>query len=231
MNLREVIGLVTPQLNLAAQRMWATVDYHEWLATSYDLVRATAPLLSEALAECVRRGDGELVAYFGEQLTDEHGHDRWLEQDWAATGADPAALTARVPSPSAARLAGAQYYWIRHADPVALTGHIAVLEWHPPAAGLVAALMARTGLPRNAFRTLERHARLDAAHGPRLVKLLETMPLNESRRRLVTTSALTTAHGLVELMIELGERHDRSIPPGAAGLQRTVRDRGADRGR
>lgn len=216
MTLRHVVDLVRPELSRAARRMWlaqpARERYLAWLLTTLDLVRATTPLLGEAITECVRRGEDALAAYFAEQLTQEQGHDRWLEEDFAAAGGQPAELTDRVPSPAAARLAGAQYYWLRHAHPVALTGHIAVLEWHPPDTGLVTLLRRRTGLPAAAFRTLARHAELDLDHGDRLDKLLAESPLPPRHQRLVTTSALTTAHGLIELMTDLGgDRHDQSI--------------------
>ncbi len=231
--LRAVIDLVTPQMRQAATVMWAAEPaaqrYRDWLCLSYDLVRATTPLLSEAMAECVRRGAHELAAYLADQIIDEFGHDRWLEQDWVATGSTLAALTERVPAPAAARLAGAQYYWLRHADPVALLGHIAVLEWLPPRAELVADLMRRTGFGAEAFRTLARHGDLDIAHGQRLDVLLATLPLTAAQHRLVTTSALATAEGLVEIMIELGGRNGQSVTPGNAGIHGPARHRRAAR--
>jgi heme oxygenase-like protein len=207
MTLRQVVGVVTPQLSAAARQMWraepALPRYRTWLCVSHDLVRATAPLLAEAITACVHLGERELAEYFAAQLTDEFGHDRWVEEDWVAAGGDPAQLQERVPHPAAARLAGTQYYWIRHAHPIALAGHIAVLEWHPPRPDLVGELMRRTGLDAAAFRTIARHAELDAAHGRRLDKLLAHAPLTGIQQRLLTTSAITTAWGLVELMTEL----------------------------
>ncbi|GHJ42815.1 hypothetical protein Cs7R123_01570 [Catellatospora sp. TT07R-123] len=240
MTLRQTLDLVTPLLRRASGRMWDAIrtpeSYREWLYICHDLVRATAPLLSEALAESVRLGDDLLVRYFTEQLAEEFGHDRWVADDLIAAGAEPELLTGRVPAPAAARLAGAQYYWIRHAHPVALLGHIAVLEWLPPRADLAADLVRRTGLPAEAFTTLARHAELDAAHGRLLDELLAAHPLAHRHLRLVTTSALTTAHGLVELMTDLAASlpaprppaqggRDESIPPGPAGLRHPVRHR------
>ncbi len=230
--LRGVIGLVTPQLRRAAALMWAAEPaadrYRDWICASYDLVRATTPLLAQALAECVRLGEPDLAAYFAGQITDEFGHERWLEEDWAATGGNAATLLERVPRPAAARLAGTQYYWIHHAHPAALVGHIAVLEWLPPRPDLVADLMRRTGFGVDAFRTVARHGDLDTAHGQRLETLLARLPLTGIQHRLVTTSALTTALGLVELMTELGGRHGQSAAFGAAGVQPAIPLRGAD---
>lgn len=220
MTLRPLVGLVAPLLSRAADRMWAAEPardrYQEWLLVCHDLVRATAPLLTEALSACVRLGDGDLAAYYAQQLTDEFGHDRWVEQDWAAAGFDPARLASRIPAPATARLVGAQYYWVRHAHPIALVGHIAVLEWLPPRPDLVPELMGRTGLSAAAFRTLARHTALDTGHGQRLDVLLAGLALDPWHRQLMTTSAMTTAHGLVELMIELGARHE-SVTAGPAG--------------
>ncbi|MBV1850641.1 iron-containing redox enzyme family protein [Catellatospora tritici] len=241
MTLRQTVDLVMPMLRRASGRMWAAQHdarcYREWLCVCHDLVRATAPLLTEALAESVRHGDSLLVDYFAEQLAEEFGHDRWVEQDLAAAGFDPGSLADRVPVTAAARLVGAQYYWIRHAHPVALLGHIAVLEWLPPRADLAHDLAERTGLSTDAFRTLARHADLDVAHGRRLDEVLAGLPVDGRHRRLVTTSALTTAHGLVELMTDLvasmpatrpsgegGRRHE-PIPSGPAGVRHTVRQR------
>lgn len=208
MSLRTLVDLVRPGLNRAASHMWtaqpALDGYRAWLRVAHSLTRATAPLLAEAAAECVRRGESALAGYFAEQLGEEYGHDRWVEEDYAAAGGDPVELAAQIPAPAAARLVGAQYYWQRHAHPVALIGHIAVLEWHPPTPALVPELMRRTGLPAHAFRTLARHAELDAGHGARLDQLLHDLSLTETNQRLVRTSALTTAYGLVELMTDIG---------------------------
>jgi hypothetical protein len=225
MTLRAVFSLVAPLLGRAAAVMWAAEParerYRDWLLVCHDLVRATTPLLSLALAESVRRGEDDLAAYFADQLTAESGHDVWLEQDWAAAGFDPVRLTHRVPSPAAARLAGAQYYWIQHAHPAGLLGHIAVLEWLPPRPGLALELMARTGWPAAAFRTLTEHTSLDDDHGQRLDELLSGLDLTRIHQRLVTTSAMSTAQSLVELMMQLGAG-DGSVSSGAAGYAGAV---------
>jgi hypothetical protein len=230
-SLRQLMRLIQPHLSRAAWRMWAAepaIDrYREWLRTSYDLVRATAPLLAEAVSASVRHGEGDLARYYAGQLIEEYGHDQWIEEDWAAAGGDPAELASRIPRPAVAKLVGAQYYWLRHTHPIALAGHIAMLEWHPPDPGVVASLMNRTGLPEHAFRTITRHIDIDAEHGPPLENLLARLPHGDARQHMVSTSALTTAHALVELMTELGEeRYDESITPRADGVQPPVRHRG-----
>lgn len=228
--LRAVVDLVRPDLSRAARLMWsaepALERYRQWLSVAHDLVCATAPLLAEAAAESLRRGEHALAAYYAAQLTDETGHEEWLREDFAAAGGDPAQWTERVPAPAAARLAGAQYYWLRHAHPVALIGHIAVLEWHPPRAELAAELARRTGLPSDAFRTIARHAELDGEHGRRLDELLGALALRPAQHQLITTSAITSAEGLVALMTDIGGgNHGTAVTAGAARVQHVVRQR------
>ncbi|MEV1008812.1 iron-containing redox enzyme family protein [Streptomyces sp. NPDC049881] len=224
--LRGLLDLVRPDLARAATAMWRSVRtadaYRRWLLTSYDLVVATAPLLADALAESVRLGETELARYFAEQVTEEAGHDVWLAEDYAAAGGDPRDLAGRVPGAAVARLAGAQYYYVRHAHPVALLGHIAVLEWNPPLPGAAARLAERVGLPPEAFRTLAAHAELDLGHGAALERLLAGLPLDAGRRRLVTTSALASVRGLVELLAELTAP---PAPPAATAAGETGPDR------
>jgi hypothetical protein len=205
--LRPVFAVVAPMLSRAAERMWAAepagAHYRAWLMACYDLVRATTPLLTLALSESVRRGAHDLANYFASQAVHECGHEVWVELDWVSAGFDSKDLLDRVPIAAAARIAGAQYYWIRHAHPVALLGHIAVLEWLPPRPDLGAELMKRTGLPATAFRTLTGHAEADVHHGELLDALLSALDLPPIHRQLITTSAITTADGLVELMLDL----------------------------
>jgi hypothetical protein len=215
MPLTGLFSLVAPQLSRAAGRMWAAepaVDlYHRWLLVSHDLLRATADLLARAAAECVRREDdlsAVLAPYYAGQLAEEYGHERWVAEDLADAGGDPGWLAGRIPAPAAARLVGAQYYWMRHLHPVALTGHIAMLEWHTPHPELVPELRKRTGLPERAFRTIRRHVALDIEHGKQLGDLFDGTELAPRHRDLVRRSALTTAYGLVEVMQYITEGKD-----------------------
>ncbi|WP_371496118.1 iron-containing redox enzyme family protein [Kitasatospora sp. NBC_00374] len=210
LRLRLLLDRLAPALAAVAAGLWdegCQVDrYRAWLRTSHQVVRATTPLLAEAVQECLRREDplsAELAPYFAVQLTEEHGHDRWLLDDYAATGADPAELLAAPPTPAVARFAGAPGYWIRHVHPLALLGHIALLEWYPPPAGVADRLAARTGLPAAAFRTLAAHAALDTGHGGALRAFLDSLVLTGAQHRLLLTAAATSADGLVDVLAPL----------------------------
>ncbi|HEY7484447.1 MAG TPA: iron-containing redox enzyme family protein [Streptosporangiaceae bacterium] len=209
--LRAEIDLAFPALRDATARFWASPDLPEryplYLAALHGTIRATVPLIDAALAESLRRPDDpvacRLAGYLTEQREQELGHDAWLLGDYAALGRDPADLLEPAPGPDIAVLVGAQYYWVLHVHPVALLGHIAVLEQRPPPPDVAERLAVRTGLPLDAFRTLAAHAELDADHGAALDALLDVLPLEQQRRSLVGMSALQTVTGLVALFARL----------------------------
>jgi hypothetical protein len=209
--LRTEIDLAFPALRHAASGFWTAPGlrerYPRYLSELHGAVRATTSLLDTALTESRRRPHDpvarRLVSYLAEQRRAEDGHDTWLLEDYAAVGGDVAKLLEAAPGPEVAALVGAQYYWILHVHPVALLGHIAVLEQHPPAAGIADRLAGQTGLPAPAFRTLAAHAELDLGHGATLDALLDAVPLTPGQRALVGTSALHSVARLVAMFTRL----------------------------
>ena len=99
---------------------------------------------------------------------------------WASARKD---VLKRIPPPSAAALAGAQYYWIRHVHPVALLGFIAVLEGTPPDVDFFEATADRIGVPRKAFSNLLLHGKLDPQHRDDLDRALDSLPLTRKPSR------------------------------------------------
>ncbi|WP_051944464.1 iron-containing redox enzyme family protein [Streptacidiphilus rugosus] len=205
--LRAALDQLAPAVTLAGARLWSpdadAARYRCWLRTAYQIVRATEPLIAEALAECLRRDDpvsAELAPWLAAHLREEHGHDRWLLADYAAVGGDQEELRRALPGGAVARFAGAPGYWIRHVHPLGLLGHIALLEWYPPAPGTADALARRTGLPASAFRALRAHAGLDRDHGDRLGDFLDSLDLDADGHRLLLSAATTSASGLTEIV-------------------------------
>ncbi len=206
--LQAKLDLVMPAVLARTRRLWdhpAVRDvYVEWLRDVHGMVRATVPLLLTAVDECLRRTDDvtpRLSAYLARHLREEHGHDGWVAEDYAACGGDVADLETMLPGCPVASLVGSQYYWIRHAHPVALLGHIAVLEGYPPSPDLATRLAGRTGLPEAAFGALARHATLDVRHRDELLRTLDALPLRPRDEALIGMSALHTA-GLLPAVID-----------------------------
>lgn len=213
MRLRTTIELALPGYLASVGRLWAGAGadlYPEYLVMLHTVMRASVPLMEDALTESrLRVGDpvaARLVPYLAAHIREEHGHDKWLREDLAAIGADADEPLRRPPGPSAAALVGAQYYWLRHYHPCALLGYIAVLEGYPPSVEWVESLRERTGYPGAGFRTLVRHAALDPGHRDDLYRLLDELPLTAAQQSAIGISALHTVRALTALIGDLARR-------------------------
>jgi Iron-containing redox enzyme len=219
--LRTKLQIVVPGMRARLQCLWEHPEpratYVTWLRMLHGTIRATVPLMLDAVAECLRRPDDPVAdplgAYFAKHIREEYGHDRWVAEDYGAAGGDPGELATMRPAAAVAALVGSQYYWIRHSHPVALLGHIAVLEGDPPATTAAAELSRRTGLPVEAFRALSRHAVLDIKHRDEMFRVLNELPLRPWHEALITASALHTVAGVCEVVDETLARVDRGSVP------------------
>jgi len=168
----------------------------EYLVLQHQIIRATVPLTEAALTHARTLSDrlGQpLAAYLEEHVGEELRHDEGLLDDLESLGSARADVVGRMPSPTVAALAGAQYYWIHHHHPVAFLGYIALMEGYPPTPELLETLAERTGYPREAFRTFEQHAELDPGHKDHLDRTLDGLPLDAEHEAMIVTSASTTA--------------------------------------
>jgi hypothetical protein len=169
------------------------------------IVRSAVPLLEAAFerARCLPESDPigeELATYLESHIEEERGHDRWLLQDLEVAGGDVAESLRTIPPPQVASFVGAQYYWVRHHHPVSLLGHIAVVEGYHPPAGFAARLQSLTGFPRQAFRAIERHERLDVHHKRDLFALIDRLALSPEHEQLIGISALHTMQGGIAVL-------------------------------
>ncbi len=201
------LAFVVPAMMAELSAMWRgdqVADvYRAWLRTMHFTVRATVPLMLAASEECLARPSDPVAAEFGAFLArhihEEYGHDQWVAQDYAEAGGTVTDLQDVAIGSDVASMVGAQYYWIRHAHPIALIGHMAVLEGNPPSATLAPSLAGRTGLSRTAFRSLERHALLDVRHNQDITRLIDRLTLTAQQEALIGISALATVRGVIDL--------------------------------
>jgi len=224
--LRARLALTAPALRATTARLWRPDGlagrYLAYLAVMHGVLRASVPLMERAAARCAELGDRDPVAaplerYLLEHIEEERGHDNWLLDDLAALGGRPADVLAEQPSPTVARLVGAQYYWIEHHHPVALLGYIAVLEDNAPAGWLADRVADTAGVPDTALRTLREHAELDDGHTAALFGLLDTLPLSRRLERAVAVSALHTVDGLIDLFARVEREPGPEHADGPAG--------------
>ena len=181
----------------------------EYLVVQHQIIRATVPLTRLALDRANELGDDPagLAAYLELHVDEEFGHDETLLDDLVLLGRERGEVLERMPSPAVASLVGAQYYWIRHHHPVAFLGYVGVMEGYPPTDELVELLVARTGFPREAFRTFFEHGELDPGHRDHLDRTLDALPLTEQHEQMIGASAIATV-GLATTALEelLAER-------------------------
>jgi Iron-containing redox enzyme len=199
--LREKIRLVRAPLDAVAEQLWSHPRlreiYPEFLFQNHSVIRCSVPLMKTAAERCEKMLAEEpvaegMLAYLRKHIPEETGHDEWVLDDLETLGYKREDILKRIPSPSAAALAGAQYYWIRHVHPVALLGFIAVLEGTPPDVEFFEQTADRIGVPRRAFSNLLLHGKLDPQHRDDLDRTLDVLPLTEQHHTLMGISAFQT---------------------------------------
>jgi hypothetical protein len=216
--LRHKLVLVSPPL-VREDEIWYHPSlrcfYPELMLTEHAIVRASVPLMRVAREQALRFAPADtvctqLVHWLEQHIEEEADHDEWLLEDLEHLAVSREAALRRLPSPRVAQMVGAQYYWIQHVHPLALLGYITVLEGEPIRPQDLELAIARTGLPRQAFRTFFEHSNLDGKHCKDVERLLDDLPLSSEQQTLISVSALLTAHWLGSVFSELLGRYDNS---------------------
>ncbi len=184
--------------------------YPELLINIHFMIRSSVPLMQTALRRCHEMADEDAVAngmipYLTQHIKEELHHDEWLLEDLELLGVSRSDVLRRIPSPHAAACVGARYYWVLHHHPVAELGGIAVMEGHPPSLEVFDLLEDFTGLPRAAFRTLEKHAHLDPHHRDDMLAAIDALPLEEEHHEMLGVAALATIETASALYREVAE--------------------------
>jgi hypothetical protein len=220
--LRYKIELVGPSLALPARHLLedprARELYPPYLATGYHVTCAMIELMAAALerARALASTDevaSDLADYLERHLVEEAHHEKpggAILDDLEAAGVDAVTLVGAAGSDKIGSLLTLQHGWIRERHPVAVLGFLE-LEAYYAELPVVEQLIARTGLPRVAFRQLLMHARVDAMHGVQLHQLLDSLPLTPAQEQLVGLSALTTLRLVAEALLETLDRVRASL--------------------
>lgn len=218
-DLRRKLSLVGSEYAAASLEFWGHPQlrelFAEYLIRMHAIIRASVPLMEAARERAEQLAPDDAIAadvarYLAQHIREERHHDDWLLNDLDVLGVTRADVLARMPSPTVAALVGSQYYWIRHHHPMTLLGYIAVLEGTPPEAEHVERVIARTGLPRDAFRTILKHAELDPHHRDGLDRALDAMPLTAGHAASIAISGFSTLQMLARSLTETVERWERS---------------------
>ena len=192
----------------------------DFLCALHAGMRATEHSL-RITAECAQaRAASDPVAagiadYLARHAIEERQHDDWLLEDIEVLGLSRAEVLSRIPLPSVAALVGSQYYWAYHYHPVAFMGYIAVLEGRPPVKEYLEQVIARTGLPRAAFRTYFLHSTLDIHHVREFEETLNRLPLGPEHISVMGVSAITTVDLLRQVHEDVLEAFEENQPASA----------------
>ena len=209
LRVRSGIGPLEDRLSKSARRIWDAPDFRElypaYLVALHTMVRAGVPLMEAALEQVLRTRPAdpvhaELEHYLRDHIFEETGHDEWLLEDLEAVGVPRSRALDALPGRVVAELVGAQYYFIRHYDPVCLLGYFATIEGYPPAEDAARDAAERSGYPPEAFHTIRRHANLAPFHKGALDELLDSLPLTERQLAAVNLNAVMTMEAVIEFL-------------------------------
>ena len=216
LRVRRTIDLVSGSLYTRLEAFWTHPRlgelYPEFLFAAHGVICASTPLLDAAADEAALRPESDelarrLAPYLREHAEEEDGHDRWLLDDLEHCGIARERVLARIPYPSAAALAGAQHFWLRHVHPVAILGYLAVQN--PASPAFLDQIAERSGLPPASMSAHMRHARLDVTHVAEFNAMLDTLPLTQHHVDIIATSAITAVAHLDAFFADVLEHFSR----------------------
>jgi hypothetical protein len=160
------------------------------------VAKATVPLMKEVV-RCAKAIPNDptsepLIKYMEQHIIEETNHDEWYVDDLEVFGISRQQVFERMPSPNIAAFIGSQYYWVKHHHPIAFMGYIACLEVYHSSVEYVENLIKLSGLPREGFATLMKHAIIDVEHSQDIIETLNTLPLTEEQYQIIEMSAFQT---------------------------------------
>jgi hypothetical protein len=239
--LRQKIEAALPELVATTSRVIGHPRFRDlfvdFAVTVHQMIRASVPLMEAAHDRALELAGADpvsaaIVPYLEHHIREEQHHDEWLLEDLEQIGVPRATVLARMPPSAVASMIGAHYYWIRHHHPVAQLGQIAVLEGYPASVTVIDRMVERSGHPRAAFRTFEKHCHLDPNHRDDFDRALDGLPLDERHHEILEVSAVHTvrtaarAYRTILLRTDMPRvRGDLAIADAAAEGARRLHDR------
>ena len=190
--------------------------YPRYLAAGYHVTCAMLELIELGLARAGELDDDVstgLARYLDRHLVEEMHHEDpggAVLDDLRALGEDPERLVAESPTAKIDSLVSTESARIRDDHPVAVLGFLELEACHTRR-DAVERLIAATSLPREGFRQLLLHSRLDAVHAAELHDLLDSLPLEPRHERLIGLSALTTVGTVADALLDVVA--ERAIQP------------------
>lgn len=183
--------------------------YPRLLRELFVVSRGGIPLM-EAVRDEAGRREGEaariMAGYLARHVEEERGHCEWVLDDLAALGFDRKAESERALSFHASSLLGCAYAWSFEAHPAAILGFLAVFEGDPMTVPFLESVLARQGLPKEAFGFYLDHARIDPRHSAEIFAAIDQVvacdPGLEAPISLCALHALHLTDGILRSLLE-----------------------------
>jgi len=158
------------------QQSFTLAEYQAFLTEAYHHVKHTVPLLM-AVGSRLSSAQEYYREAIAEYIEEELGHQEWVLNDIAATGADKEQVRHGTPRLATELMVAYAYDTVLRGNPLAFFGMVLVLEGTSVnlATGAAEIIQQQLQLPNKAFSYLRSHGCLDIEHLSFFEKLMDTI--------------------------------------------------------
>lgn len=158
------------------QQSFTLAEYQAFLTEAYHHVKHTVPLLM-AVGSRLSSAQEYYREAIAEYIEEELGHQEWVLNDIAATGADKEQVRHGQPRLATELMVAYAYDTVQRGNPLAFFGMVLVLEGTSVnlATGAAEIIQQQLQLPNKAFSYLRSHGSLDIEHLSFFEKLMDTI--------------------------------------------------------
>lgn len=158
------------------QQSFTLAEYQAFLTEAYHHVKHTVPLLM-AVGSRLSSAQEYYREAIAEYIEEELGHQEWVLNDIAATGADKKQVRHGTPRLATELMVAYAYDTVLRGNPLAFFGMVLVLEGTSVnlATGAAEIIQQQLQLPNKAFSYLRSHGSLDIEHLSFFEKLMDTI--------------------------------------------------------
>ena len=158
------------------QQSFTLAEYQAFLTEAYHHVKHTVPLLM-AVGSRLSSAQEYYREAIAEYIEEELGHQEWVLNDIAATGADKEQVRHGQPRLATELMVAYAYDTVLRGNPLSFFGMVLVLEGTSVnlATGAAEIIQQQLQLPNKAFSYLRSHGSLDIEHLSFFEKLMNTI--------------------------------------------------------
>lgn len=168
------------------QQSFTLAEYQAFLTEAYHHVKHTVPLLM-AVGSRLSSAQEYYREAIAEYIEEELGHQEWVLNDIAATGADKEQVRHGTPRLATELMVAYAYDTVLRGNPLSFFGMVLVLEGTSVnlATGAAEIIQQQLQLPNKAFSYLRSHGSLDIEHLSFFEKLMDTISDTADQQAIV----------------------------------------------